>query len=136
VTLKRGFSVIEALAAVALLALALTPLYSMLQQINSAALRIQNLVEARDINGTVASLLHTGLAVPAQIQGWTVTVVSEDPSAPEAVDGYLGGQYFNMRTEEHTVTLQKNDYTFERHHITLKLIPVHESEEHAIFSNM
>ncbi len=134
--LRRGFSVIEALAAVALLALALAPLYSMLQQITSATLRIERFVEAREVNGTVSSLVQSGMGVPEEIQGWSVTVTMNEPGSEEAVDGYLGGQYFTLLTENYTVTLRKNEYTFERRHSRIALNPIYDSEEEAIFSNM
>ena len=136
VRLRAGFSVIESLAAVALLAIALAPLYSMLQQIATATVRIETFVEAREIAGTVTSLLDAGLDVPAEIQGWSVNVTSAPSTSPERVDGYLGGQYFTLTVESYVVTLRRGAHVFERPFSKIDLAPIYENEEEAIFSNM
>lgn len=134
--LRAGFSVIEALAAVALLAVALAPLYAMLQQIAQATARIENFVEARDVTATVTSLLEAGMEVPERLQDWTVRVSDAHSTPPEAVDGYMGGNYFMLSVYTYVITLEKDGFSVQREYSRLVLDPIYETEEDAIFSNM
>ncbi|WP_300540903.1 hypothetical protein [Maricaulis sp.] len=134
--LRAGFSVIEALAAIALLAVALAPLYSMLQQISDATARTRNFVEAREIRSTVISLVDTGLDIPEEVQGWSVLVTKDQSSSPEAVDGYLGGQYFMLSLDNYNISIQKNGFIMEAQYQKISLDPIYNTEDEAIFSNM
>lgn len=134
--LRRAFSVIESLAAVALLAIALAPLYSMLEQTVNAAVRIQRYIEARAVLDTVSDLAQAGHGAPQEIDGWTVVMADVEATPPVALDGYLGGQYFMIGRSTVIATVQKGGFSTSRTLHLLNITPVYETEEEAIFSNM
>lgn len=132
--LQDGFSVIEALAAVALLAVALAPVYDMLQQLSDAASRADDLVSATQVLETTSALIRAGEIPPEQINGWRVDVTRQSETEPLLVDGYLGGQFFYVSEIESLITVQDNDFRLQRSIITLHLDPVYDTPEEAIFS--
>lgn len=134
--LRRAFSVIESLAAVALLAIALAPLYAMLEQTVNAAIRIQRYIEAREALETIADLIQEGYETPEEIDGWIVATTSSAPTAPTRLDGYLGGQYFMIGHSAITATVRKGEFSASRTLRMLNYTPIYETEEQAIFSNM
>jgi len=132
---RRGFSVIEALAAVTLLAIAMAPIYLMLQQMSDAALRAERLVEARSVLDTVQALITSGEQAPANIQGWTVTVMDEQIEHEGRVDGYVGGRYFTAALIRTEVEISKQGFVLQRSMIRLELDPIYETPDEALFSN-
>lgn len=132
--LEDGFSIIEALAAVALLAVALAPIYDMVQQLSDAALRADDLVSATQVLETTSALLRAGEPAPELINGWRVDVTQLSETEALLVDGYLGGQFFYVSEIESLITVQDEDFQLQRRVITLHLDPVYDTPEEAIYS--
>jgi Tfp pilus assembly protein PilV len=131
-----GFSVIEALAATALLVIALSPVYSMLQQLSDAATRSMHLTDAAHQYRLICALINTGETLPENINGWQVNIEkNSSPTVDESiVDGYLGGDFFNLTTISYQITLTKGNFQYINQLSDMELTPIYETPEDAIFS--
>lgn len=131
-----GFSVIEALAATALLVIALSPVYNMLQQLSDAASRSMHLTDAAHQYRLICALINTGDSPPENINGWQVNIErTSNPAIDERLaDGYLGGDFFNLTQYSYQITLTKGNFRYGNQLSTLEMAPVYETPEDAIFS--
>ena len=131
-----GFSVIEALAATALLVIALSPVYSMLQQLSDAATRSLHLTDAAHQYRLICALINTGDIPPQDLNGWQVSIErSSSPTLEESiVDGYLGGDFFSLTQVSYQITLTKGNFRYSNQLSDLELTPIYETPEDAIFS--
>lgn len=133
---EAGFSTIEAIAAVAILMVALWPVYSMLQQLGEGAQRSMQFVEARSIIRSVESIIAADLHPPLEMNGWSVEVQSTQVRPSQPIDGYLGGQYFFADLQSVTITVRNGEYQKSKLLYKVRLNPIFENETEAILSNL
>ncbi|EAP90076.1 hypothetical protein OA2633_07679 [Oceanicaulis sp. HTCC2633] len=131
-----GFSVIEALAATALLVIALSPVYSMLQQLSDAATRSMHLTDAAHQYRLICALIKTGDNPPENLNGWQVSIErSSNPTIDRSiVDGYLGADFFSVTQVSYQISLEKDNFRYNNQLSELELTPIYETPEDAIFS--
>ncbi len=108
--MRAGFSIIEVLAAVALIAIAILPLYGLQRTLADASFRLS---EA----GTLLELEQSALDYIAvinpdrqpegedRIGGWTINWTSEPIASDPAPDGVAGSGLYAITLYEVTVTL-------------------------------
>ncbi|WP_421788216.1 hypothetical protein [Hyphobacterium sp.] len=115
---RAGFSVIEALAATALLALALIPIYDMLTALHEASDRLDRATQTPFIESTALAMLagpdprdepreESG---ELTINGWLVEWERRALSPVEPAGGAYGNNMIDIRLEEVVLTLILDDY--------------------------
>lgn len=110
----EGFSILEALVAIAVLAATLLPLYRMQSTLADAAYRAEGLRAA--IEAESNALAYLQLVDPldepdgdVEIGGWTLSWTSQLLANEENADGYLGGGLYSVWLYEVEATLSRGD---------------------------
>ncbi|MGP1276146.1 MAG: prepilin-type N-terminal cleavage/methylation domain-containing protein [Caulobacterales bacterium] len=111
---RKGFSLIEVLAAVALMALAIMPLYQLQRTLADAALRMSRAGELADMEqsalGLIATINPDQMAEGTETIGaWTMSWTSERIAYNPAPDGMTGRGIYSISLYEVTVTLRRDD---------------------------
>ncbi len=115
---RDGFSVIEALAATALLALALIPIYDMLSTLHDASERLERATQTPFVEATALTLLAGPDARDApreergefSINGWRVEWERRALSSVQPAGGDYGNDMIDIQLEEVELTLILDDY--------------------------
>jgi len=132
---RSGFSVMEALVAVALLAAAMIPIYDMVSALQRAALRLGEAIEAPFVEAAALSLL--GGSEPygserakegeLEIRGWQVAW-RRNPISPQQTAGVAYGiQMSDIWLEELELVLTSDTYRQVSKHTVLGWRPRYES---------
>lgn len=109
---RAGFSVMETLVAMALLAVAFIPLYSLMQTLADGADRIQNTAGRLAIEESALAILETfdPIAEPEgerMLGEWRLTWTSELVASERPATGYLGTSIYQVSLFDVTATLQR-----------------------------
>lgn len=134
---RDGFSLMEALAATALLAVAMLPIYDMLSALHSASARLDRATQTPFIEASALTLLTTpdsaGLAAEErgalEIDGWRVEWRRRALSEAEAAGAIYGTEMIDIRLEALELTLTLNDYRQTSVHHRLVWTPRYDSLE-------
>jgi len=134
-TPRNGFSVIEALAATAMLALVMIPIYDMLGTLHTASERLERATQAPFIEATALALLTGPDArdTPAEesgelsIDGWRVEWRRRALSADEAAGAAYGNEMIDIRLEELELVLIQDSYRQASRHRRLVWTPRYDS---------
>lgn len=117
---RPGFSVMETLVAVALLAIAILPLYALQQTLANAALRLQTASALLDAQESALAVLESidPVAEPsgeADLGDWRLSWESRELTSESPADGYLGTSIWSVGLYEITATLTRDDtrHTFQ-----------------------
>jgi len=108
---RAGFSVVEVLASVALLAIALVPLFQLQRTLADAAIRLERAAQIAEMEESALALVGS-INPMAVSQGeqrlgeWTMRWRAEPLVEERFADGYLGQSNFNIALYEITVTLE------------------------------
>ena len=110
---RIGFSVVEVLASVALLAIALVPLFQLQRTLADAAIGLERAAEIAEMEESALALVATvnpmTVSEGAQMLGeWSMRWRAEPIVAERFADGYLGQSNFNVALYEITVTLERD----------------------------
>lgn len=132
---RDGFSLIEALAATALLAMAMIPIYDMLSALHTASARLERATQTPFIEATALTLL-TGPdprdASPEEtgelsIDGWRVEWRRRALSATEAAGAAYGSEMIDIRLEELELVLIQGNYSQKTYHRRIAWTPRYDS---------
>jgi prepilin-type N-terminal cleavage/methylation domain-containing protein len=109
---RSGFSLIEVLAAVALMALVILPLYQLQRSLADASLRMRQAGERADLEQSAISFVATInpdiVAEGTEMIGeWSMTWSSERIAHDPSPDGLAGGGIYAISLYEVTVTLTR-----------------------------
>ena len=134
---RDGFSVMEALAATALLATAMIPIYDMIAALHRAGLRLGEATEAPFIEATALTLLGGGEPYGSErppegvfkIRGWQVGWRREPVSAVQTAGGAYGVEMSDLWLEEVELVLTGTNYRQVSKHTALVWRPRYESLE-------
>ena len=112
---RPGFSVVEVLAAIALISIAIIPLYQLQRALTDAAVRLERTAQGLEVEESALALLTTvnPAATPegsAQIGDWAMSWSSSPVAFDPDAAGFRGQSNFSVGLYEITVTLQRNDY--------------------------
>lgn len=110
--MRSGFSLIEVLAAVALMALVILPLYQLQRSLADASLRMSRAGERTDVEQSALSLIATinpdAMAEGSEAIGpWTMDWTSERIAHNPSPDGLSGGGIYAISLYEVTITLTR-----------------------------
>jgi len=131
---RDGFSVIEALAATALLAMAMIPIYDMLSALHTASERLERATQTPFIEATALTLL----AGPDQrdepleesgeliIGGWRVEWERRALSAIEPAGAAYGTEMIDIQLEELELVLIQDNYRQRTLHRRIAWTPRHD----------
>jgi general secretion pathway protein I len=108
----EGFSILEALVAIAVLAATLLPLYHMQSTLADAAYRAEGLRAAIEAESNALAYLQLvdPLEEPdgeTEIGGWTLSWTSQLLANEENADGYMGGRLYSVWLYEVEATLSR-----------------------------
>ncbi|MEO1039965.1 MAG: prepilin-type N-terminal cleavage/methylation domain-containing protein [Pseudomonadota bacterium] len=111
---RAGFSVIEVLASVALLAIALVPLFQLQSALAEAAVRLELAAEIAEMEESALALISAVNPIEQnegadQLGDWSMRWRAEPVTEEVFADGYLGQSNFNIALFEITVTLERGD---------------------------
>ena len=115
---RPGFSIMETLVAVALLAIAIIPLYAFQQTLADTALRLQNATALLDAQESALAVLQT-LDPIAQPEGemelgeWQLIWRSRELASETPADGYLGSSIWGVALYEIDATLVRGETRYE-----------------------
>lgn len=134
---KDGFSVIEALAATALLAMTMIPIYDMLSALHAASERLERATQTPFIEATALTLLAgpgTRDTPPEEsgelvINGWRVEWERRALSAVEPAGAAYGAEMIDIQLEELELVLIQGNYRQSRIHRRIAWTPRHDSLE-------
>ena len=121
---RHGFSVMETLVAVALLAIAIIPLYAFQQTLAGAATRLQTASALLDAQESALAVLQT-IDVMAEPEGemdlgdWRLRWQSRELISEQPADGYLGSSIWGVGLYEVTATLERGET---RHEMTVRRV--------------
>ncbi len=109
---RAGFSVMETLVAVALLAIAIIPLYAFQQTLANAAQRLQTASDLLDAQESALAILQTmdPVAQPAgemDLGEWRLSWESRELASEQPADGYLGTSIWGITLYEVDATLER-----------------------------
>lgn len=110
---REGFSLIEVLAAVALMALVIMPLYQLQRTLADASLRMARSGEMADVQQSALSLIATinpdQMAEGTEsIGAWTMDWTSERVAYNPSPDGMTGRGIYSISLYDVTVTLRRD----------------------------
>ena len=111
---RPGFSVMETLVAVALLAIAIIPLYAFQQTLANTAARLQTASDLLDAQESALAILQTidPVAQPSgemQIGEWRLSWDSEEVVSESPANGYLGSSIWQVGLYEVEASLERGD---------------------------
>ncbi|WP_273144967.1 PulJ/GspJ family protein [Oceanicaulis alexandrii] len=111
---RPGFSVMETLVAVALLAIAIIPLYAFQQTLANTAARLQTASDLLDAQESALAVLQTidPIAQPSgdmQLGDWRLSWESRELASESPADGYLGSSIWGVGLYEVQATLENGD---------------------------
>lgn len=114
--IRDGFSVMETLVAVALLSIAIIPLYRFQQTLSQTALRLQETAVLLEAEQSALAIMQSidPIAEPEGellLGDWRLTWSAQELAREERADGYLGSSAFQISLYEVTGTLQKGPLT-------------------------
>lgn len=109
---RDGFSVMETLVAMALLAIAVIPLYALLQTLADGAARIESTSQMLGVEESALAILETfdPMAEPEgeQMLGdWRLSWTSELIASESPATGYMGSSIYQLSLFDVTATLQQ-----------------------------
>lgn len=120
---RAGFSIMETLVSVALLSIAIIPLYTLQQTLAQSAARLQETTERVEAQESAIAYLET-LDIYASPEGqtelgeWTLSWTSQVIAFEENADGYLGPGLYSIGLFEISARLERGtqqyDYTVRR----------------------
>tara|TARA_R110000744_G_scaffold1843_4_gene6811 strand:- start:4442 stop:4876 length:435 start_codon:yes stop_codon:yes gene_type:complete len=133
-TQRDGFSLIEALAATALLSIAMIPIYDMLSALHTASGRLERATQTPFIEATALTLLagpdhrhdppeESGALI---IDGWRVEWQRHPLSATEIAGMAYGTAMIDIRLEELELVLIQDNYRRTTHHRRIAWTPRHD----------
>ncbi len=111
---RPGFSIMETLVAVALLAIAVLPLYAFQQTLANTATRLQNASALLDAQESALAILQT-IDPIAQPEGemdlgeWRLTWQSQELVSESPADGYLGSSIWGVALYEIDASLERGE---------------------------
>ena len=116
--MNRGFSVIEALAAIALLSIAMLPLFELQRTLSQSAIRLEQATADLDAQQSALSLISAlnPMEMPEgeeNLGAWTVSWTSELITGEAPADGYAGSSNFAVNLYDVTVQVRRADRTRE-----------------------
>ncbi len=134
---KGGFSVIEALAATALLAVAMIPIYDMLSALHTASERLERATQTPFIEATALTLLagpdprdtEPEESGELTIGGWRVEWQRRALSATGPAGAAYGTEMIDIRLEELELVLIQDNYRQRSLHRRIAWTPRHDSLE-------
>lgn len=111
---RPGFSVMETLVAVALLAIAIIPLYAFQQTLANTAARLQTASDLLDAQESALAVLQTidPIAEPSgdmQLGDWRLSWESRELASERPADGYLGSSIWGVGLYEVQATLERGE---------------------------
>ena len=126
---RAGFSVVEVLAAVALMAIAILPLYQLQRALTDAAVRLELQTEALDTQQSALAILET-INPHAEPEGsrslgrWQMSWRSSQVAFTSEATGFLGQSNYELALYEIVVTLERQNFRteFETRRIGWRLI--------------
>lgn len=112
---RDGFSIIEVLAAVALISVAIVPLFQFQRTLTDAVVSIERNVEALEISRSALALVSTINPAKSpdgcdQLGEWSVCWASERIAFEADADGFLGQSSFAIGLYEITITISIGSY--------------------------
>lgn len=121
---RAGFSVMETLVAVALLAIAVIPLYTFQQILANTTARLQTATSLLDAQESALAILETidPVAEPEGemiIGDWRLTWESRELTSESPADGYLGSSIWGVGLYEVTANLARGEA---RHSFTIRRV--------------
>lgn len=101
VKMRAGFSVMEALVAIAIIAIAMIPLFELQRSLAQSTARLQTTTERLDIEASALAFLQVvdPLAEPSgslEIGAWTLIWDSQLIATEANADGYLGAGLYSV----------------------------------------
>lgn len=110
---RAGFSVMETLVAVALLAIAVIPLYAFQQALANNAARLQTAAALLDAKDSALAVLQAidPVAEPdgeMDLGEWRLSWTSRELASETPADGYLGSSIWGVTLYEIDATLERN----------------------------
>lgn len=111
---RPGFSVMETLVAVALLAIAVIPLYAFQQTLAGTAVRLQNASDLLDAQESALAVLQT-IDPHSEPQGemdlgdWQLSWSARELASEHPADGYLGSSIWGVGLYEINATLERGE---------------------------
>ncbi|WP_439635702.1 type IV pilus modification PilV family protein [Oceanicaulis sp.] len=111
---RPGFSVMETLVAVALLAIAIIPLYAFQQTLANTAARLQTASDLLDAQESALAVLQTidPIAQPTgemDLGEWRLSWESRELASESPADGYLGASIWGVGLYEVQATLERGE---------------------------
>lgn len=111
---RDGFSVVEVLASVALIAIAIIPLYQLQRTLSDAAIRLERAQEILEIQNSALAFLNTVNPAEAPegatpIGDWQMSWTSEQLAFEPDAEGFQGQSNYAIGLYEITVVLQRED---------------------------
>lgn len=113
-TVREGFSVMETLVAMALLAIAVIPLYALLQTLADGAARIETASDMLEVEENALAILETfdPMAEPngeRMLGEWRLSWTSELVASERPATGYMGVSIYQLSLFDVTATLQREE---------------------------
>ena len=111
---RQGFSIMETLVAIAILALTILPLYSFQQTLADTAARLQSAASLMTAQESALAVLQSidPVSQPSgemQLGEWRLTWESRELAAERPADGYLGTSIWGVGLYEITARLESGD---------------------------
>jgi len=111
---RPGFSIMETLVAIALLAIAVIPLYAFQQTLANTAARLQTASELLDAQESALAVLQTidPIAQPSgemDLGEWRLSWQSRELVSERPADGFLGSSIWGVGLYEINATLERGD---------------------------
>jgi len=112
--IRDGFSVMETLVAMALLSLAIIPLYAFQQTLANTAARLQTTAQVLDVEQSALAILQT-IDPVTEPEGdmplgeWRLRWTSEVLASESPANGYLGSSIYEVRLVEINATLERGN---------------------------
>ena len=121
---RPGFSIMETLVAVALLAIAIIPIYAFQQTLANTAARLQTASALLDAQESALAVLESidPLAEPEGVMDlgdWRLSWQSRELASERPADGYLGTSIWGVALYEIDATLVRNET---RHTFTIRRV--------------
>lgn len=134
-TERDGFSLIEALAATALLSMAMIPIYDMLSALHTASARLERATQTPFIEATALTMLvgpNSRDTPPEEsgelmVNGWRVEWQRHALSATEAAGGAYGTGMIDIQLEELRLVLIQGNYRQTTYHRRIAWTPRYDS---------
>lgn len=135
-SVRDGFSIIEALAATALLAIAMVPVYDMLTSLHAASIRLQYATQVPFVEASAIALITgPGMADAGtpegqgelSIDGWHVEWSRQALTSPEPAAGSMGVEMIDIWLEQIELVFTLDGYRQTSVHTRLAWSPRYEN---------